>query len=429
MRAVDIIDKKKNSIELTEQEISFLIDGFVSGQVADYQMSAFLMAVCIRGMSRGETISLTNAMLKSGQILPSIGNLNLTVDKHSTGGVGDKTTLVVGPICAALGLHMSKMSGRGLGFTGGTIDKLESVEGFKCDISKNQFENLVLNNGFSVISQTADISPADKKIYALRDVTATVDSIPLIAASIMSKKLACPAGALLLDVKVGTGAFMNNISDAKTLANIMADIGNSAKKKTKAIITDMNQPLGRAVGNSLEVMEAINTLEGKEKGEFLHLCIELAALCAQLSGKYEIKHARKLALDAINSKEALKRFENCLYGQGVKPGNLKKLEPAKFQFEYKSSAEGYVSIKDCKQIGLAAMLLGAGRAKKDDVIDHGAGLYFDKKHADSIKTDQTIVTLYSSDKKLFEDAIKALDIAITITKEKPEIYPLIYDVV
>lgn len=430
MRAVDIIDKKKNSVNLTQAEISFMVNGFMSGQVADYQMSAFLMAVCTCGMSKDETIMLTDSMLKSGQIIPAAGDKKLTVDKHSTGGVGDKTTLVVGPICAALGLHMSKMSGRALGFTGGTIDKLESISGFKSDISRDDFEKLVLQNGFSVISQSGNIAPADKKIYALRDVTATVDSIPLIASSIMSKKLACPAGALLLDVKVGTGAFMTELSAARQLAKLMVEIGLSNFKNTKAIITDMNQPLGKAVGNSLEVLEAVEALKGKSDDDFLKLCIEISALLAHMAGKFDdIEAARCAALDTIRSGGALKRLEACIYGQGACTGALDRLEPAKFSFEYKSKLNGYVDFISCKQVGIASMLLGAGRARKDDNIDYGAGIYFHKKQGGYVKSGEVIATLYSSDKSLFENAAHELDNALVITEKKPAVRPLIYEII
>ncbi len=400
MRAVDIIMKKRDGYPLSEEEINFLIEGYTNGEIPDYQMSAFTMAVYFQGMNEEETTLLTKAMLNSGDILDLSKINGIKVDKHSTGGVGDKTTLVVAPIVASLGIKFAKMSGRGLGHTGGTLDKLESIPGYNNYLSDEEFINQVNNIGISVIGQTGVLAPADKKLYALRDVTATVESIPLIASSIMSKKLAAGSDAIVLDVKVGSGAFMKNVEDATKLAELMVKIGKNCNKKMTAVLTNMDEPLGYAVGNSLEVIEAINTLNGNGPKDFKELCFEIAAQLILHADKAKtLEEAYSLCERQIENKEALNTLAKLVEAQGGNKNYI--LEPslfpkAKYTYEVCINNEGYVNHINALQIGNAAMILGAGRKKITDIIDHSVGVVLHKKVGDKVDINDSIATIYSN---------------------------------
>lgn len=400
MRAVDIIMKKRNGEALTENEINFLIEGYTKGNIEDYQMSAFTMAVYFRGMTDTEATYLTKAMLNSGDVLDLSKINGIKVDKHSTGGVGDKTSLVVAPLVASLGIKFAKMSGRGLGHTGGTLDKLESIKGYNISMPEEKFINQVNEIGIALVGQTADLAPADKKLYSLRDVTATVDSIPLIASSIMSKKLASGADAICLDVKVGSGAFMKTLADATRLAKLMVEIGKMCNKKMTAVLTNMDEPLGFAVGNSLEVIEAINTLNGNGPKDFKELCFELAAhLIVDANLADNIDAAKKLCQKQIDNKEALNTLALLVENQGGNKDfiyNTDLFKKAKYQFNVVSNNEGYVSKIDALAIGNAAMLLGAGRAKITDNVDHSVGIVLNKKVSNYVNKNELLATIYSN---------------------------------
>ena len=413
MRAVDIIMKKRNGLKLTKEEIDFLINGFTKGEIEDYQMSAFTMAVYFVGMDDEEATYLTNAMLNSGDVLDLSMIDGIKVDKHSTGGVGDKTSLVVAPLVASLGIKFAKMSGRGLGHTGGTLDKLESIKGYNISLNDSEFVNQVKNIGIALIGQTADLAPADKKLYALRDVTATVDSIPLIAASIMSKKLASGADVICLDVKVGSGAFMKTEAEATKLAELMVSIGKNCNKSMTAVLTNMDEPLGYAVGNSLEVIEAINTLNGNGPKDFTELCIELAAhlvLDAKLA--CDIAEAKKLCLKQIANKEALHKLAQLVEAQGGDSSfiyDVNKFSKSKYVFDVKINKSGYIDRIDALAIGNAAMKLGAGRSKKDDIIDHSVGIVLEKKVGDYVNCDDIIAKVYSNSDNVLEQINMIID--------------------
>ena len=413
MRAVDIIMKKRNGLKLTKEEIDFLINGFTKGEIEDYQMSAFTMAVYFVGMDDEEATYLTNAMLNSGDVLDLSMIDGIKVDKHSTGGVGDKTSLVVAPLVASLGIKFAKMSGRGLGHTGGTLDKLESIKGYNISLNDSEFVNQVKNIGIALIGQTADLAPADKKLYALRDVTATVDSIPLIAASIMSKKLASGADVICLDVKVGSGAFMKTETEATKLAELMVSIGKNCNKSMTAVLTNMDEPLGYAVGNSLEVIEAINTLNGNGPKDFTELCIELAAhlvLDAKLAS--DIAEAKKLCLKQIANKEALHKLAQLVEAQGGDSSfiyDVNKFSKSKYVFDVKINKSGYIDRIDALAIGNAAMKLGAGRSKKDDIIDHSVGIVLEKKVGDYVNCDDIIAKVYSNSDNVLEQINMIID--------------------
>lgn len=399
MQMYDLICKKKTNKELTKEEIEWLVKGFTAGDISDAQMTAFLMAVYFNSMSARETFDLTMAMEHSGDVLDLSCIDKVTVDKHSTGGVGDKTTLVIVPIVASCGVKAPKMSGRGLGHTGGTIDKLESIPGFNTSLSFDEFADVVKSVGCAVVGQTGHLTPADKKIYALRDVTATVDSIPLIASSIMSKKLATGNSCILLDVKCGSGAFMKDEKSAKALADTMVEIGKSAGRKCSAMITDMTKPLGRAVGNSLEVIEAAEVLKGNEKGEFYDLCIKLAANMLSLAEKGTPEECEALAKDAISSGRAFSKLKEMISAQGGNPDavdnyNLFK-QPNNILKVY-ADKTGVITCKDCEEIGLVSLSLGAGRSVKDAPIDHSAGIYLNKLCGETVEKGEVIATLYSS---------------------------------
>ena len=403
MRAVDIIMKKRNGYELTKEEIEFMVQGFTNGSIENYQMSAFTMATYFQGMTDNEATMLTLAMLHSGDTLDLSQIEGIKVDKHSTGGVGDKTSLVVAPLVASLGVKFAKMSGRGLGHTGGTLDKLESIPGYNISISDKQFVSQVNEIGIALVGQTADLAPADKKLYALRDVTATVESIPLIASSIMSKKLASGSDVICLDVKVGSGAFMKNVDDASRLARLMVEIGKNCGKGMTAILTNMDEPLGLAVGNSLEVIEAINTLNGNGPKDFTELCLTLASNIVLDSGLVKtLEEARALCIKQIENKEGLDTLAKLIKAQGGDEEyiyNTERFKKALYTVEVKAQKSGYVSRIDALAIGNAAMYLGAGRAKLNDVIDHSVGIILSKKVGDSVNEGDVIATIYTNKEK------------------------------
>ena len=403
MRAVDIIIKKRSGLELTKEEIEFMVEGFTKGEIENYQMSAFTMAVYFQGMTDNEATILTKAMLNSGDILDLSKIEGIKVDKHSTGGVGDKTSLVVAPIVASLGIKFAKMSGRGLGHTGGTLDKLESIPGYKIGISEEQFINQVNEIGVALVGQTADLAPADKKLYALRDVTGTVESIPLIASSIMSKKLASGSDVICLDVKVGSGAFMKNEEQATKLANLMVQIGKNCGKKMTAVLTNMDEPLGFAVGNSLEVIEAINTLKGNGPKDFTELCLTISSYLVLNSGYAKtLDEARALCVRQIDNRKGLDTLAKLIkaqYGDESYIYDIDKFPKAKYKIDVKINKCGHVSKIDALAIGNAAMYLGAGRAKLTDVIDHSVGIVLSKKVGDLVNEGDTIATIYSNKEK------------------------------
>ena len=391
MTMYDIIEKKKNKQSLTKEEIDFFINGYVNNKIPDYQVSSLLMAIVLNGMNEEEVTNLTIAMANSGDKI----NYNFnTVDKHSTGGVGDKTTLIIAPIVASLNCKVAKMSGKGLGFTGGTIDKLESIPDFKVQLTDEQFISQINNINLALISQTKNIAPADKKIYALRDVTATVDSIPLIASSIMSKKIASGASNLVLDVKVGSGAFMKNLDSAKKLASTMVNIGKNSNINTLAILSNMNQPLGNNIGNILEVKEAIEVLNGNGPKDLKELSIELASYMVSLYKKITYEEAFKQVTEVLENKQALAKFYEFIKYQG---GNIEKVKfTPKYEYKVYSKQEGYITKMNTEEIGKIASLLGAGRMTKDDVIDYETGIVLNKKINDYVKVNDLLATLYTN---------------------------------
>lgn len=429
----DILAKKRDGGELSPEEIRFLIDGYTAGNIPDYQMSAWLMAVYLRGMTAAETSYLTDAMLHSGDIVDLAEFGHLSADKHSTGGVGDKTTFIVAPLAAVLGCKTAKMSGRGLGHTGGTIDKLESIPGYCVSLDEETFRAQVREIGVSVIGATGDIAPADKLLYALRDVTATVDSLPLIASSIMSKKLAAGTSSIVLDVTVGSGAFMKNEDDAGALARAMVDIGVRAGKNITAVLTDMDQPLGRTVGNALELEEVITFLQGDDTGldDLREVSLTLAAHMAANVHGIPPEEAYRLAYDAWKSGAAYEKFIAWITAQG---GERRWLcDPtaraqAPICHAVKATHDGYLSHADAEKIGLAAMQLGAGRQKKDDIIDMLAGIRMYRKVGDRVSAGETVAMLYTSDETRLDDAETRFLSALQYADEPPEMRPHIIGV-
>ena len=429
MRMYDLIMKKRNSLELSKEEISYIIKEYVAGNIPDYQMSAFLMTIYFKGMSKEETLYMTMEVAHSGDMVDLSSIKGVKVDKHSTGGVGDKTTLIIAPIVASLGVKVAKMSGRGLGHTGGTVDKLESIPNFKTILSREEFFNIVNKIGVSVIGQSGNLAPADKKLYALRDVTATVDSIPLIAISIMSKKLAAGNDCILLDVKTGSGAFMKTVDSAIELAKEMVDIGSNAGKNTLALITDMDIPLGYNIGNSLEVIEAVETLRGRGPKDLTEVCIQLSANMLYLAGKGSIEECIHLANRAIEDGSAYNKFIEMVEAQGGDSNVIKdvdKFEKSKYVFEVKSEYSGYIYSMDTESLGIASVMLGAGRETKDSIIDFSAGIIINKKYGEYIEAGEVLATMYANDESLFEAAAKKYLEAIEIKNTRPEIKPLIY---
>lgn len=431
MRMYDIIAKKRDGKELSDAEIRFLVNGYTMGEIPDYQMSALLMAIYFVGLSEAETVSLTQYMAMSGDMVDLTYFGNASTDKHSTGGVGDKTTLIVAPIAAACGCKVAKMSGRGLGHTGGTADKLEAIKGYKTNLSSDEFFNIVNKIGVAVITQSGNLTPADKKLYALRDVTATVESIPLITSSVMSKKLASGAKNIVLDVKYGSGAFMKTKTDAEKLANSMVKIGKLCGRKTSALITNMNIPLGFAVGNSLEVIEAINVLKGKQKGDLYDISIALAGNMIALSQNITEQEACKKAKNALDSGMAFLKLREWIAAQGgdiACVDDVSLFEEATYSMEIKSEKGGFISEMNCEKIGTAAAVLGAGRIKKDDKIDLSAGIILAAKTGDYVAFGQPIATLYSNSKEKLKQAAEIYKSAIKIGAA-PVIEPLIYKTV
>src|SRR6056297_971743 len=433
MRAYDIILKKRNNAELEREELEYMINGCVKGTIPDYQTAAFLMAVYFRHLTREETYYLTELMRYSGDTMDLSQISGITVDKHSTGGVGDKTTLVLGPMVAACGAKVAKLSGRGLGHTGGTIDKLESIPGFRTDIQETQWIHQVNTIGFALAGQTANLVPGDKKIYALRDVTATVDEPSLIASSIMSKKLAGGADAFVLDVKVGSGAFMPDVSSAKELAHIMVDIANKAGKQAVAILTNMDEPLGNKIGNALEVIEAVETLKGNGPEDLKELCITLSKYMLKLSLSIDLEEAEQKIRESIRSGKAYDKFLEFVKAQNGKTDyieNPQKLLNNKGLYEVKADQLGYINQINTQEIGIAANLLGAGRESKEDKIDYSVGFDFLKKTGDLIKKDDTIVRVYYNDQTRLEEAVSALKKTIRLgNKERIEKKQLIFDII
>lgn len=422
MRMYDVILKKRQGIELSDKEIQWLIRGYVEGNIPDYQMSAFLMAVMFKGMTTKELGTFTMAMAHSGDMVNLSAIKGIKVDKHSTGGVGDKTTLVIASLVAACGGVVAKMSGRGLGHTGGTIDKMESIPGLKTELSEEAFRNQVNNIGVAVIGQSSNIAPADKKIYALRDVTATVDSIPLIASSIMSKKLASGADAILLDVKVGSGAFMKSLDEAHTLAQTMVDIGRENKRIVKAVITDMDRPLGYAIGNALEIAEVIQTLRGHGPRDLTEECLVMAAYLLVMSEKGDYDTCYAKVQSALQNGDGLAKLRELIISQGGDGrvvDNIFLLGQSQFTYDIKTSSAGYITHMDTEACGIASVMLGAGRTVKDGPIDMTAGIVMHKKTGDSIAEGDVIATLYADDESLFEGAAHAYVQALTIGLEKP----------
>ena len=424
----DIIYKKREGGELTREEISFFIKGYVAGEIPDYQASALLMAIFFRGLSRRETFELTDAMRYSGDTVDLSSIPGVKVDKHSTGGVGDKTTLIVAPLASACGVPIAKMSGRGLGFTGGTVDKMESIPGFRTSLEPEEFLAQVREIGMAVIGQTAHITPADKKLYALRDVTATVDNFGLIASSIMSKKLAAGSDAIVLDVKVGDGAFMENEQDAETLANLMVDIGDDAGRRTVAAITEMGQPLGCAVGNALEVIEAIETLKGNGPADITELAERLAGVMVYLGGKAATpEEGHAMATEALRSGKGLEQFRKFAAAQGGDPAivdDYTLFPQAAHHLDLLAETDGYVQKIAARAIGLASQHTGAGRATKEDQIDLAAGIYLHKKVGDAVKQGDVLATFYGNDPAKLEngrqEAAKAFAIGQTPV-ERPKL--------
>lgn len=435
MRMVDLIVKTRAGGELTREEVEFIVNGFVKGDVPDYQMAAWLMAVCFADMTSAAIGDLTRAMVYSGDVVDLSSLRGVKVDKHSTGGVGDTTTLVVAPLVAACGGTVAKMSGRGLGHTGGTLDKLEAVPGVNVSLTEERFKEIVNDIGLCVMGQTGNLDPADKQMYALRDVTGTVESVPLIASSIMSKKIASGADAIVLDVKVGSGAFMQTLEDARRLARTMVDIGAHMGRKTVAVITDMNQPLGLAVGNGLEVREAIETLSGKtpETDPLYEVCMLLASKMLLLSHLAENDaDARARLKDALESGAGLHKLEAMLAAMGGNTACIKDpdvLCRVKRKLDVFPVSGGYVADMDAVSIGVAAQLLGAGREKKGDAIDPAVGLVMHKRRGDSIHRDEPLATLYVNDSAKLPEAAAKLRNAVAITKAPPERIPMIYEVI
>ncbi len=432
MRAYDVIKKKRDGGRLSEAEIRFFIEGLTDGRIPDYQVSALCMAIWFRGMDAEETAHLTLAIRDSGEVLSSADFEGVRVDKHSTGGVGDKTSLIVTPIAASLGLTVAKMSGRGLGHTGGTVDKLEAIPGFRTELSHAEFSRCVRETGAAIVGQSKELAPADKLLYALRDVTATVDSLPLIASSIMGKKLAANDDCIVLDVKTGSGAFMKSIEDSRALARAMVDIGKRAGKRTVALITDMDAPLGHAIGNALEVHEAIEVLWGVGPEDLQVLCEALAAQMVSLATGKSVDEATADVREVIESGAALDAFVRMVHAQGGDVSYIRepdKLLAAPYQRTIYSPAYGFITHMDTEACGMASLLLGAGRSKKEDVIDPWAGIYLHAKTGDEVKRGRPFATLYASDPSLFDRAEEVLLAATEFGRVTAGERALIYEVI
>lgn len=433
MRIIDIIEKKRDKKELSKQEIEFFINAYTKGEIQDYQAAALIMAIYLNGMTEQETTNLALAMAYSGEVL-DLSKLNKTiVDKHSTGGVGDKVSLILLPLVSSLGIPIAKMSGRGLGFTGGTIDKLEAIPGYQTNITINNFVKNVENIGISMISQTLNLAPADKKIYALRDSISCVESIPLIASSIMSKKIASGAQKIVLDVTVGKGAFMDNVEKAKILSNEMIKIGNLANRQTICILTNMDEPLGYAIGNTLEVIEAINFLKGKMPKDLKEVVLELGAYMIKLAGKgNDLEKNKKKLLEAIENQKAYNKFIELVKNQGgdiTYIENPNKFTKSKFIEKIYSKKNGYISSIDAKKVGNLSMFLGAGRNKKEDSINPNVGIVLNKKVGDKVNKDDLLAIIYLDEKEKCEESKKRLEEIIQISEEQVPVPKTILDVI
>ncbi len=429
MRMFDIIQRKKEGHELNEAEIRFFIEGYTSEQIPDYQASALCMAICLRGMTDKETAILTDAMTRSGDSVDLSEFGELSLDKHSTGGVGDKTSLIVAPTVAALGGIVAKMSGRGLGHTGGTVDKLESIPGYRTAVEPAEFLDIARRVGICLAGQTGNLAPADKKLYALRDVTATVDSIPLIASSIMSKKLAAGAHSIVLDVKTGSGAFMKTPESAEQLAKQMISVGENCGRRVRALVTNMDIPLGNMIGNALEVKEAVAVLRDGLEGDLYEICVALASNMICLSHKIELCEAESRVKDAISSGKAFEKMKEWIAAQG---GDIRAIDDtsylpdAEFKRTVRAKESGYIAHMNTEDVGISASLLGAGRVSKSDVIDLSAGIELLSKTGDCIEKGQPIAILHASNESLFEAAEQKLLGALTLSDRKPEAHKLIY---
>lgn len=431
MRMVDLIEKKRDGNELSTKEIEYIITKYTNGEIPDYQISALLMAIFYQDMTDREITDLTLAIAHSGDVIDLSPLDGIKVDKHSTGGVGDTTTLILAPLVASVGVTVAKMSGRGLGYTGGTLDKLEAIPGFQIELSDEAFIRIVNESKVAVIGQSGNLAPADKKLYALRDVTATVDSIPLIASSIMSKKIAAGADAIVLDVTTGDGAFMKNIEDARRLAKTMTSIGKLAHRQTVAVISDMSEPLGEAIGNSLEVVEAIETLNGNGPEDLLEMCYALGSQMVVLANQAAtIEEARSLLQEALESGKALDKFKEMIRNQGGDDSIVdqpERLLTAKYVVELPAKSSGIVSKLVANELGIAAMMLGAGRKTKEDDIDHAVGLKLNKKIGDPVKEGESLLTIYSNTKEIsFVQELLYQNIQISDSAEKPT---LIHDII
>lgn len=431
MRMVDLIEKKRDGGNFSKAEIEFIINNYTAGVIPDYQMSALLMAIFYQDMTDEEITHLTLAMAHSGEVIDLSSIEGIKVDKHSTGGVGDTTTLILAPLVASVGVPVAKMSGRGLGYTGGTLDKLEAIPGFKIELSESEFIRVVNESKVAVIGQSGDLAPADKKLYALRDVTATVDSIPLIASSIMSKKIAAGADAIVLDVTTGEGAFMKNIADARRLAETMVRIGKLANRQTMAVISDMSQPLGEAIGNSLEVVEAIETLHGHGPADLVEMCYVLGSQMVVLAKKADtLEQARKLLEESLQSGRAWQFFRQMVINQAGDVSYVdepEKLLTATFRFELPAKKAGVVTELVANEIGIAAMMLGAGRKTKEDAIDYAVGLKLHKKVGDPVSVGESLLTIYANSDDIAD--VRALlydNISIGAVGKEPD---LIHDVI
>lgn len=432
MRMYDIIEKKRNGAELTDEEIRFFVNGFTDGSVPDYQASALMMAIYFKGMTHRETVTLTEAMEKSGDTVDLSQFGTLSADKHSTGGVGDKTSLIVTPVLASLGAKVAKMSGRGLGHTGGTVDKLESIKGYRTTLTRDEFLKQVDEIGLALIGQSGNLTPADKKLYALRDVTATVDSIPLITSSIMSKKLAAGSHNIVLDVKCGSGAFMKTPEDAETLATEMVKIGKSCSRNIAAVITDMDTPLGANIGNSLEVIEAVGVLKGEIDNDLKEVSVVLAAQLASLTFGITYDEAKMRVNEAITNGKAYEKMKQWIAAQG---GDVACLDDyslfpqASFKHEVKAAVDAYIVHMNTEEIGLASVILGAGRAKKEDSIDYSAGIILGKKTGDYVRRGDILATLYTNDEGSIKNAEEMFLGSLSFSDSTPRRKPLIFKIV
>lgn len=425
---IDIIEKKRDGLVLSKEEIEFFVNGYVKSEIPDYQVSALLMAIYLNGLNESETSLLTACMAHSGDMMDLSEIDGIKVDKHSTGGVGDKTTFIISPIVASLGVPVAKMSGRGLGHTGGTIDKLESIPHMRTSLTHEEFLNTVKKVGFSIIGQSGNIVPADKKLYALRDVTGTVDSMQLIAASVMSKKIAAGADCILLDVKTGSGAFMKTLDDSVKLAKTMVSIAKSVGKKAVALITNMDRPLGKAIGNSLEIIEACDTLKGKGPRDLTEISIELAANMLNLAGKGSLEVCRGKAREVIKNGKSFDKFKEMVHAQGGDVSvldNIDAFPKAKVEYTVKAKKSGFIHKFDTEKVGIASVILGAGRETKESTVDFTAGIILEKTIGDFVEKDEPLARFYSSEISKCKDAEDLFNQALKISEKEVNFSPLI----